>query len=556
MLKLAEQEQAERRRRGRRPARGGGQGVRRHLLGDEEVAGPGERLDPSPTAPTRRRRARSRRRPRCRRSFDVARVTPRLGLARAAARPVAGAGRRGVDAPRARAGRLAARRPDDPSLAAARHDRGGPRARRRRAGDQAGRRPARATCIRYGRTAPSSPASPDEAWLLGRRPRPSRSTPALRAGRRSTDSSAGPGSATARAIGPAGSTRPRTGRASGPEARPQRGRPPAPARVISTPAARQSSANGPGPRARATSDRGSRPTGSRPSSWSAPSRSTLGLARPADVVVARVQRHLERGGVAIRLLAAGADEREQLGDPCRPDEDEVELVGEADGDPQVTCGPLPPTMIGIRGDWRPFGWLIAPRHAGVLAAVRRPARLEHPGMTSRWSRRAAAARRSSGSRSRRPATRPPSSRPRCRARSGRREMTSIVDDILAVRAGFRNPVQTTMWPSRTRSVTIASAVSTQNDSRVISSVGSGTVWKWSNAQIDSKPSASASVPARPSAPRPAAGSQPSYSPFQPCGAISPTFIRSASLRFGRDPSRPSGGSGPRRATGTEPIIGA
>ena len=56
-------------------------------------------------------------------------------------------------------------------------------------------------------------------------------------------------------------------------------------------------------------------------------------------------------------------------------------------------------------------------------------------------------------------------------------MTSIVDDSFAVRAGLRNPVQTTMWPSRTRSVAIARADRTENDSKVISSVGRGTVWK-------------------------------------------------------------------------------
>ena len=56
-------------------------------------------------------------------------------------------------------------------------------------------------------------------------------------------------------------------------------------------------------------------------------------------------------------------------------------------------------------------------------------------------------------------------------------MTSIVEDILAVSAGLRNPVQTTMWPRRTRSVAIARADSTENDSKVISSVGCGTVWK-------------------------------------------------------------------------------
>ena len=70
-------------------------------------------------------------------------------------------------------------------------------------------------------------------------------------------------------------------------------------------------------------------------------------------------------------------------------------------------------------------------------------------------------------------------------------ITSRVDDSLAVSAGLRKPVQTTMCPSRTRVVTIASAASTENDSNVISSVGSGTVWKWSKTHSDSKPSSSA-----------------------------------------------------------------
>ena len=63
-----------------------------------------------------------------------------------------------------------------------------------------------------------------------------------------------------------------------------------------------------------------------------------------------------------------------------------------------------------------------------------------------------------------------------------------------------------------------------NDSKVISSVGSGTVWKWSNTQSDSNPSASAwrvRVIVRAQA---SAGSQPSYSPFQPCGINNPTCI--------------------------------
>ena len=66
-------------------------------------------------------------------------------------------------------------------------------------------------------------------------------------------------------------------------------------------------------------------------------------------------------------------------------------------------------------------------------------------------------------------------------------MTSIVDDSFAVRAGLRNPVQTTMWPRRTRLVAIARAVRTENDSKVISSVGSGTVWKWSKTHSGLEP---------------------------------------------------------------------
>jgi hypothetical protein len=94
-------------------------------------------------------------------------------------------------------------------------------------------------------------------------------------------------------------------------------------------------------------------------------------------------------------------------------------------------------------------------------------------------------------------------------------MTSIVDASLAVRAGFRNPVQITMWPIRTRSVTIASADSVENDSNVISSVGSGTVVKWSKTHSDSKPSSSACRARSTVRAHASAGSQPSYSPFQP-----------------------------------------
>ena len=70
-------------------------------------------------------------------------------------------------------------------------------------------------------------------------------------------------------------------------------------------------------------------------------------------------------------------------------------------------------------------------------------------------------------------------------------MVSIVEIILAVSAGLRNAVQMTTWPSRTRDVRAASAESDVNDSKVISSLGRGTVWKWSKSQTDSNPSRSA-----------------------------------------------------------------
>ena len=71
----------------------------------------------------------------------------------------------------------------------------------------------------------------------------------------------------------------------------------------------------------------------------------------------------------------------------------------------------------------------------------------------------------------------------------------------------------------------ASADSEVNDSNVISSVGRGTVWKWSNSQIDSKPIRSAWRATSVVRCHARAVSQPSYSPFQPCGTMTPTFIR-------------------------------
>ena len=88
-------------------------------------------------------------------------------------------------------------------------------------------------------------------------------------------------------------------------------------------------------------------------------------------------------------------------------------------------------------------------------------------------------------------------------------ITSIVEIILAVSAGLRNAVQITTWPSRTRVVTAASADSIVNDSKVISSVGRGTVWKWSNTQMDSIPRSSACLASATLRLQASDGSQPS-----------------------------------------------
>jgi hypothetical protein len=103
-------------------------------------------------------------------------------------------------------------------------------------------------------------------------------------------------------------------------------------------------------------------------------------------------------------------------------------------------------------------------------------------------------------------------------------MVSSVDAILAVRDGLRKPLQITTWPSRTLSVEAASAESEVNDSKVSSSVGRGTVWKWSNSQIDSKPSRSARRATSSVRAHARSGSQPSYSPVHPCGTIRPSFM--------------------------------
>ena len=103
-------------------------------------------------------------------------------------------------------------------------------------------------------------------------------------------------------------------------------------------------------------------------------------------------------------------------------------------------------------------------------------------------------------------------------------IVSIVEIIFAVNAGLRNAVQMTMCPRRTRVVRAAKAASDVNDSNVISSVGRGTVWKWSKSQMASKPSLSACCATSVVRRQASSGSQPSYSPTQPWGTIAPIFI--------------------------------
>ena len=92
-------------------------------------------------------------------------------------------------------------------------------------------------------------------------------------------------------------------------------------------------------------------------------------------------------------------------------------------------------------------------------------------------------------------------------------------------AGLRNPVHTTMWPRRTRDVAMASAASIENDSNVISSVGSGIVWKWSKTQSDLDAEL-LGLPGQLHGPRPGGGRIASRRTraSSPAAAINPTCI--------------------------------
>ncbi len=65
--------------------------------------------------------------------------------------------------------------------------------------------------------------------------------------------------------------------------------------------------------------------------------------------------------------------------------------------------------------------------------------------------------------------------------------------IFAYSAGLRYPLQPTIWPTFTRVVSRASAVVAVQHSNVAFSVATGTVWKWSNNQIESQDPASAAL---------------------------------------------------------------
>ena len=89
----------------------------------------------------------------------------------------------------------------------------------------------------------------------------------------------------------------------------------------------------------------------------------------------------------------------------------------------------------------------------------------------------------------------------------------------------------------------ASAESVVNDSNVISSVGRGTVWKWSNSQIDSNPDPSACWATAIVRRHASSGSQPSYSPVQPWGTMTPSFMQTSLARRladGRPAQQPDG----------------
>ena len=86
-------------------------------------------------------------------------------------------------------------------------------------------------------------------------------------------------------------------------------------------------------------------------------------------------------------------------------------------------------------------------------------------------------------------------------------------------------MQVHIWPSRTRPVTAAKAAISVHASWVASSLGTGTVWKWSKTQIEDQSSLASARRARPAiTPQCWLGSIPTRSMRQPCGTKSPNFM--------------------------------
>ncbi len=82
-------------------------------------------------------------------------------------------------------------------------------------------------------------------------------------------------------------------------------------------------------------------------------------------------------------------------------------------------------------------------------------------------------------------------------------------------------MQVHIWPSRTRSVAAAKAAISDHASWVASSVGTGTVWKWSYTQTDSQGPASAAWAKSRMVVHCSAVSMPARSSRQPCGTNNP-----------------------------------
>ncbi len=82
-------------------------------------------------------------------------------------------------------------------------------------------------------------------------------------------------------------------------------------------------------------------------------------------------------------------------------------------------------------------------------------------------------------------------------------------------------MQVHIWPSLTRLVAAAYAAISVHASWVASWVGTGTVWKWSYTQIESKGPSSAALATPSMVAQCSFGSIPARSKRHPCGTNSP-----------------------------------